>query len=119
MNNKINKIYERVLRLAYNNRQSTFDGLVDTDKSFSIHNRNLQVLATGISEVHPNFDSDFMNIFRRKNKKSCNQCSFTQRNIKSVYYGSETISYLGPKIWNLVPKCIKVSENLIFKSISN
>lgn len=29
------------------------------------------------------------------------------RKIKSVYHGSETISYLGPKIWNLVPNNFK------------
>ena len=34
------------------------------------------------------------------------------RKIKSVYHGSETISYLGPKIWNLVPESIKDLENI-------
>ena len=43
--------------------------------------------------------------------------TFETRNIKSVYYGSETISFIGPKIWELLPSNIKDSENLnIFKS---
>ena len=38
------------------------------------------------------------------------------RNGKSVYIGSETISFLGPQIWELLPSNIKDSENLnIFK----
>ena len=42
--------------------------------------------------------------------------TFETRNIKSVYYGSE-ISFIGPKIWELLPSNIKDSENLnIFKS---
>ena len=37
--------------------------------------------------------------------------------MKSIYYGSETISFLGPKIWELLPSNINDSENPnIFKS---
>ena len=32
--------------------------------------------------------------------------------IKTVTYGSETVSFLGPKIWNLVPTDIKREESL-------
>ena len=31
-------------------------------------------------------------------------CSY---NVKTVLYGTETLSYLGPKIWNLVPSDIR------------
>ena len=38
-------------------------------------------------------------------------------NIKTVFNGSETISYRGPKIWNLVPDDIKHSQSLkVFKA---
>ena len=33
--------------------------------------------------------------------------SFRSYNIKTVLYGTETLSYLAPKIWNLVPFDIK------------
>ena len=36
--------------------------------------------------------------------------TFEIRNIKSVYYGSETISFIGPKIWELLASKIKDSE---------
>ena len=38
------------------------------------------------------------------------------RNPKTVKYGTETISYLAPKIWSLVPNAIKNSKSLdVFK----
>ena len=33
--------------------------------------------------------------------------AFSSRNIKRVRYGLKTISYMAPKIWNLVPKEMK------------
>ena len=41
-----------------------------------------------------------------------NNSTFETRNTKSVYYGSERISFLGPKIWELLPSNIKDSECL-------
>ena len=32
--------------------------------------------------------------------------------VKSVRHGTESVSYLGPKIWDLVPNEIKESESL-------
>ena len=43
--------------------------------------------------------------------------TYETRNVKSVYYGSETISFIGTKIWELLPSNIYDSENLnIFNS---
>ena len=40
----------------------------------------------------------------------------TRRRVKSVTYGSETVSFLAPKIWDILPEDIKDSESLdIFK----
>ena len=52
-------------------------------------------------------------IFSKKKKKyHITSGTFYPKKIKSVYYGSETTLYLGPKIWNLVPKSIKDSANV-------
>ena len=43
--------------------------------------------------------------------------TFEERKVKYVYYGEETISFIGSKIWELVPSNINDSENVnIFKS---
>ena len=44
-NRKINRLYERCLRIIYNDKQSSFDELLNKDSSVSIHIRNLQKLA--------------------------------------------------------------------------
>ena len=50
LNNKIvNKLYEMALRLICDDRQSTFEELLNIDKSVTIHHQDLQVLAT---ELH-------------------------------------------------------------------
>ena len=39
------------------------------------------------------------------------------RNAKTVIYGTETIFYLAPEIWSLVPNAIKSTKSLdVFKS---
>ena len=46
LNQRINSIHERTLRVAYQDYKSTFLELLQRDNSITIHQRNLQVLAT-------------------------------------------------------------------------
>ena len=48
LNNHINNIHELVLRIFYRDYESTFQQLLKQNKSVSIHQRNLQILATEI-----------------------------------------------------------------------
>ena len=41
LKNKINKIYERALRLVYDDRESTFEELLNKDQSVTIHQKDL------------------------------------------------------------------------------
>ena len=50
-NDKINRLHERCLRIIYSNKQSSFETLLEKDGSVSIHNRNLQILATEIYKI--------------------------------------------------------------------
>ena len=45
MNNKINRIHEKALRLVYSDHVSSFDELLEKDQSFSNHHRSIQSLA--------------------------------------------------------------------------
>ena len=45
---KINKLQERCLRIIWNDKQSSFSGLLDKDGSVSIHMMNIQYLAIEI-----------------------------------------------------------------------
>ena len=51
INNQINKLHERALRLVYSDKSSSFRELIERDKSVTIHERNIQVLLTEIFKV--------------------------------------------------------------------
>ena len=46
LNNKINRIHERSLRVVCNDKAVTFKELLDKDKAVSIYTKNLQILVT-------------------------------------------------------------------------
>ena len=46
LNGRINKLHERALRIVYQDYVSSFTELLEKDKSTTIHNRNIQLLAT-------------------------------------------------------------------------
>ena len=48
INNKINRLHERALRLVYSDYNSNFDELLKKNESCSIHDRNVQTLAIKI-----------------------------------------------------------------------
>ena len=119
LNNKINSIHESSLRITYNDRTSTFDELLNIYNSVSIHHRNLQVLATELYKVKSNMAPEILNEIFQNRTSSCNlriNSSFAVRPMHSAYHGTESLSFLGPKIWELVPEDAKQSESLeIFK----
>ena len=93
--------------------------LLKISQSISIHNKNLQVIATELYKVHNGLAPDIMNDIFKIRETTYNlrkEAAFSTRRVKSVQYGLETISILGPKIWDMLPKNIKDSESVeIFK----
>ena len=121
MEHRINRIHKRTLRfICLNRHQLTFKELVEKNKTVSIHQRNLQILATEIynakNKITPEFvNSSFEFANRRYNLKNT---SVLKRNrYFTVHYGSESLASLAPKIWELVPDSIKEVKTLsIFKN---
>ena len=60
LNNKINKIHERALRIAYKDYESSFSTLLERDTSVTIHSRNLQILMTEMFQTKENLSPPFM-----------------------------------------------------------
>ena len=46
LNNNINRIHERSLRITYNDQSSSFQNLLEKDNSVTLHHRNIKILAT-------------------------------------------------------------------------
>ena len=115
LNNKINRIHKRALRLVYQNNLS-FSELLDLDNSVTVHHKNLQVLVTEIFKVKNGIASEIMNENFEQQNPSFSLRSFSNQlrreNIKTVHYGLQSVRYLGPKIWELLPTNIKCSNSM-------
>ena len=115
LNNRINRLHERALRLIYRNLNLTFQEMLFIDNSFTIHERNLQKLVTEIYKCKNNYSPIFMtkifpgitNSFNLRSKNT-----IKTYNVHSVHNGTETISFRGPKLWANLPTCIKNSKSL-------
>ena len=121
VNSKINKLHERCLRITYNDKKSPFKELLETDKSVSIHIKNLQVLATEMFKVYRNIFSHIVTQLFQSRNNDYNLRQFSQfelPNVRSVFCETESISFLGPKIWNIVPNEFKKETSLhAFKKV--
>ena len=115
INNRINNLHERALRSVHKDNSSSFAHLLERDKSFSIHSRNLQKLAIEMFKVKNNFSPSFMHSIFPATENNYNfriNPEFKTENIRTTLYGSETLMHRGPKTWDLVPQEIKPSRNL-------
>ena len=102
-------------------RKSSFKRLLEKDGSVSANNRNVQILTTemykikndltplivtGISnkEIFEQWDGQHHDL--RKNSQ------VTIPPIRTVYHGSEIISFLGPKIWNILQDMLENTNSI-------
>ena len=93
----------------------TFKELLDKNKTVSIHQKNLQVLATEIFKVKLNISLEILKelfSFNVRNYNLRSQSTLKQIKTNSVYFGSESLSSLAPKIWDLVPDSFKNKNSL-------
>ena len=67
-NRKINRLHEKCLHIIYHGKQSSLKMLLEKDSSVSIHNRNIQCLATEMYKISNGLSPPLVNnIFRQKN----------------------------------------------------
>ena len=113
LNNKINKLQERALRILYKDYEASFEDLLERDDSETIHNRNIKTLAKEVYKVENDILPNALGslITKRDLQYDLRHAStFLRDRVNTVSYGSESIRILGPKIWNLLPNDIKYSE---------
>ena len=116
LSNKINRLHERCLRVIYTDKTSSFEQLLENDNSVCIHHRNIQTLATEMYKVTNGLSPVMMNeVFQIREESRYNlryTSQFTIPPIHSVYNGRESVSYMGPKIWELIPPTFKQINSL-------
>ena len=97
----MNSLHERALRIVYRDYNATFSALLIKGKSVTIHQRNLQLLATKIFKTKNELNLEIMEeifTFRNVDYDLRNNTSLKIGNLKTVYCGTESLTNLGVKI---------------------
>ena len=120
LNNKINRIHERALRITFIDKSSSHRELLTKDRPITIHHRNIRALAIEIYRVAQGISPPLLNevfVPYQCNYELRGNNFLERRRVKSVRYGTESTSSLAPKIWEILPNEIKDSGTLqIFKA---
>ena len=115
LNNRINKIQERALRIVYDDQLSTVDEPLQKDCSVTVHERNIQMLATEVYKiVNCHAHKIMIDVFKvKENYIFCSTVPFKFRNVRTFVYVTETITYMGTKIWSLIPDDINMEGSTL------
>ena len=102
LNNHINSIHERALRVTYQDYKSTFLQLLQKSNSVTIHQLNFQVLVTEIFRAKNDLSLEVMKeVFELKESSYSLRSEgnyFIRGNVKIAHYGIQSIKYLASKI---------------------
>ena len=109
LNNRINNLHERALRLVFNDYSSSFQTLLMKDNSVTIHTRNIHTLATELYKVAKGLSPKIMkHVFPLKEStRYPTRHIFQSRNVHTSSFGINSLAHLGPKIWAILPEDLK------------
>ena len=99
LNSRIDRLYERGLRIVYNDYTSTFDELLIKNKSVRIHHRNIQLVAVEMYKVKNDLCPELMKCLFEKNPNPRGGHTFTIPCVKTEFMGKLSLSYFGPVVW--------------------
>ena len=103
-------------RMVYDDDTSTFGELLVKDRAYTIHERNIQSLAIecykAFKHLGPTLLNDIFELSSYEGPTLRNKKEFINPSISTVHFGENSLKYLGPKIWNLIPEEIKYVDTL-------
>ena len=125
LDNKVNRIHERALRITYKDMKSDFDTMLLRDNAVTIHIRNLQLLMTEIYktkwELNPTFMKEIFveylsNLFVKNSTRNVRELRNTETDLslplRKTKNGQKAISFRGPKLWNELELDLKQATSL-------
>ena len=116
---KVEQIQKRALRFLHDDTESSYETLLSkTDKNFMSINRVrtlcIEIFKT-INNLNPPFMKDIFQLrITDRPVRAQNTNNLKVETRKTVAFGTNSISSLGPKIWNNLPYHLKCSESLAF-----
>ena len=113
--NKIEKIQERALRFLHNDHVSSHNDLLLKSQRCTMHLSRLRSLSLEIfktlNDLNPSFMKDIFQI-RTSNYSLRNPNNLTHYRPNQVTFGTNSLRFLGPQIWNCLPEELKSADNL-------
>ena len=112
---KIEKIHERAPRFLYNDYTSSYDDLLLKSNGCTMLVARQRILCIEIFKTVKQLNPPFMqNIFRLRSSHYSlrNPNSLAHVRPNQTTFGSNSLSCIGPQIWNGLPNEIKSAENL-------
>ena len=88
INNKINHLHERSLRIGYKDNYRSYVDLLVKDKSFTVYQRNIQSLAIELFKVRRNLSNMIMCNYNLRS-----QAYFVRDCVNTRRYGLNSLSY--------------------------
>ena len=118
---KIISLPHRASRIVYSDFKLSFEGLLMKGSSFSTHESNIQSLAIEIYKFLNALSPSFLNNVFHKNMSNSYDLRYHKElyagNPKTVRYGTETVSYIAPKIWSKISETIKNCTMLVLLTL--
>ena len=120
ISDKKKKPHERALRIVYNDTVTSLENLLVKDKSFTIHQKNIQSSAIEIYKAINNLSGGNLREFFIGNNHNCNLRSRSElslSNVNTAFKGQSSISYFGSGLWNSIPYELRIASSYhIFRS---
>ena len=100
INDRVNCLHERALKMIHDDNTSSFVSLLDGDNSCSVHDCNIQQLVMEMYKVTHGLASKATSVLflRNNNMQNRSQSEFLVPQVNTVYFGQNSIRYLGPII---------------------
>ena len=116
LNNRINSLHEKALRVTFQNRNSSFSKLLKLEKLVSIHYRYIKYLLTEIYKVKmglsPPVMSDIFSLNQNSSYNITSGVSMSKRNVRTSKLVLRLLIQFGAILWNDLPAELKHMESL-------
>ena len=117
INNKINRVQKRALRILFNDEHSTFEELLKRDEAFTVHERNIQRLLTEMFKAKNKLEPHLLqgifeaNSYQGPTLRNSSKY-FSRPHVNTVKYGERSLQNLGVRLWDQLPRDIQEIDRL-------
>ena len=110
---KLERVQERALRAVYNDRNATYEELLEKGRLSSLENRRLQDILILMYKVKNSLAPEHAcNTFFQQDKHYNLRSDFPVPRYNTVKYGKHSIRFLGPHIWGKISQELRSKTSL-------